>query len=308
MWKPFHHPDISLPIIRRRIGIELLEMLDIMGDVATQGAWAFLQNRSYPNKTAYYQVVSRLSKQGLIVREQGVNTPLLKISKHGESFLDIHLQPERCWNRKWNGIWYLLLYDVPEADRSYRNVLRQFLKKQRMGCFQKSVWITPHDIRPQYDDLDSAAAIGVFACLFEAKTVLGMPSEKVVEDSWDFDHLHVIQKRFCEIYTENLEILHGSAIPAPEMLMRLAAEEIDAFRSAFAFDPLLPNQLLPGDYKGKDVYDLHRYPRLKPGFLPQQLHSKLSRTSLHCALAKPEVLIHPREIPWCSVFDRIKKL
>jgi len=258
MWKAFHHPDISLPIVKRRIGMELLEMLDMLGDVAAQGAWAFLQNRSYPNKTAYHQAVSRLSKQGLIVREQGLNTPHLKISKNGENLLDIHLQPERWWDRKWNGIWYLLLYDVPETDRSYRNILRQFLKKQRMGCFQKSVWITPYDIRPQYDDLDSAAAIGVFACLFEAKTVLGMPAEKVVGASWDFDRLHIIQKRFCDVYTENLEILHGSVIPEPEMLMRLAAEEINAFRSAFSCDPLLPNQLLPRNYNGKEVYDLHK--------------------------------------------------
>jgi len=43
MWQAFHHPDISLPVVRRRIGLELVEMLDILGDVAIHGGWAFLQ-------------------------------------------------------------------------------------------------------------------------------------------------------------------------------------------------------------------------------------------------------------------------
>ena len=257
MWKAFHHPDISLPVVRRRIGIDLLEMLDIFGDVAVHGAWAFLQNRSYPNRTAYTQAVNRLSKQGLIVKKQGLDAPKLKISEEGAGRLDAYMQPERRWSRKWNGIWYLLLYDIPEVNRSYRNVLRQFLKKQRMGCFQKSVWITPYDIRPQYADLDEGAAIGSFACLFEARTVLGMPAKNVVRESWDFDRLYEIHRRFLDVYSENLEILQRAGVPDLNMLMRLAAEEIDAFRSAFVQDPLLPGQLLPHDYVGKEVYDLH---------------------------------------------------
>lgn len=257
MWQAFHHPDISLPVVRRRIGLELVEMLEILGDVAIHGGWAFLQNRSYPNRNAYRRALGRLSEQGLIVKERGLDTPVLRISEEGVDSLEAYFRPEKCWNRKWSGIWYLLVYDVPETDRSYRNVLRQFLKRQRMGCFQKSVWITPHDIRPQYADLDEAAALGAFACLFEARTVLGMAAERVVWESWDFDRLYEIQKRFCEVYGENLEILRGFATPGQNALMRLAAEEIDAYRSAFVLDPLLPSPLLPQDYKGKEAHNLH---------------------------------------------------
>jgi len=257
MWKPFHHPDISLPVVRRRIGLELLEMLDLFGDISVHGAWAFLHNRTCPDRQAYNQAIYRLSKQGLIVKEQGLDTPQLKISQEGEGLLEAYLRPDKWWSRKWNGIWYLLLYDVPEVDRSYRNVLRQFLKTQRMGCFQKSVWITPHDIRPQYADLDEGAALGTFACLLEARTVLGMPSETVVLESWDMEGLYAIQQRFCDVYSENLEILHGLGTPDVDVLMRLVAEEVDAFRSAFVLDPLLPSSLLPQDYAGRKAYELH---------------------------------------------------
>lgn len=257
MWKAFHHPDFSLPVVKRRIGLELLEMLEVLGDVAVHGAWAFLENRTYPNRKALVQAVGRLSKQGLVVKRRGLDTPVLQLTDQAGSQLENYFQPERFWNRKWNGIWYLLMYDIPEIDRAYRNTLRMFLKRQRMGCFQKSVWIASHDIRPQYADLDEAAALGAFACVFEAKTVLGMPPYKVVESAWDFERLYEIQQRYCNVFSANLEILDGMPTPALGMLMRLAAEEVDAYRSAFVLDPLLPAQLLPRDYQGKTVYDLH---------------------------------------------------
>lgn len=268
MWEAFHHPDRSFPVVRRRIGLELLELLDVFGDMAIHGAWAFLNHRTYPNQRALDQAVGRLSKQGLMVKRQGLDTPLLKLSATAKESMEVYFHPEKRWNRSWNGIWYVLVYDVPEVDRSYRNILRQFLKTQRMGCFQKSVWITPYDIRPQYSDLEQAAAVEVFACLFEARTVLGMPAEKVVLESWDFDRLYEIQKRFCEVYTINLELLDGLTVPDLDTLMRLAAEEIDAYRSAFVLDPLLPNQLLPKNYQGKKAYALHKK-------LTTQLRSKL---------------------------------
>ncbi len=243
-------------------------MLDILGDVAIHGGWAFLKNRSYPNRNAYRRALGRLSEQGLIVKERGLDTPVLRISEGGADLLEAYFHPDKWWNRKWSGIWSLLVYDIPEVDRSYRNVLRQFLKRQRMGCFQKSVWITPRDIRPQYADLNEAAALGAFACLFEARTVLGMSAERVVWESWDFDRLYEIQKRFCEVYGENMEILQGSTTPDLNVLMQLAAEEIDAYRSAFVLDPLLPNELLPRDYKGKEAFKLHQA-------ITKQIRSKL---------------------------------
>lgn len=258
MWKAFHHPDVSLPVVKRRIGLELLELLEVLGDVAVHGAWAFLHNRTYPNPKALEQAIGRLSKQGLVVKRQGLKTPFLRLADDADKVLENYFQPEKFWNRKWDGIWYLLMYDIPESDKAYRNTLRQFLRRQRMGCFQKSVWVAAHDIRPQYADLDEAAALGAFACLFEARTVLGMPSEKVVRESWDFDRIYDIQSRFCDIYSANLQLLQGVVALGMDDLMRLAAEEIDAFRSAFVLDPLLPGQLLPTDYKGRDVIALHR--------------------------------------------------
>ncbi|VGO15020.1 hypothetical protein PDESU_03600 [Pontiella desulfatans] len=258
MWCAFHHPDISLPLVRRRIGQELLETLEFLGDMSLHHMHAVMRNETAPDNKARNRAINRLAKQGLTVVRQGLDTPLLAISEVGEESLPDYARPERWWNRKWNGIWYLLVFDVPEIDRAYRNTLRAFLKRMRLGCFQKSVWITPHDIRPEYADLEEAAAVDAFACLFEAKTVLGMPSAKVVWESWDMDRLYDIQSRYCGFCTENLDVLRGGVSFGQEELLGLVSVELEAFRSAFLFDPLLPGDLLPRDYKGREAYSLHR--------------------------------------------------
>ena len=149
-----------------------------------------------------------------------------------------------------------MVYDVPEADRVYRNVLRRFLKRLHLGCLQQSVWVTPHDIRPEFDDLSSAASVNAFAYLFESKTVLGLSGQSVVEDAWDFDELNAVQERYCQVAVQNMEQL-SSAVYTPEELTALLRLSLDAYHSAMTNDPLLPRVLHPKGYLGEKVYSLH---------------------------------------------------
>ena len=257
-WIEFHHPDISWPVIRRRAGVEIMEMLDLASTFLTRGGWGLLNQACYPNQAAFLNATSRLRKSGLIVkRSEGAKTPELILSDTGKGTLPDYFTPEIMWKRKWNGIWYLLIYDVPEVDRRYRNVLRQFLKRMRMGCLQQSVWVTPQDIRPDFEDLTTAANLDAFAYLFEAKTVLGLSAGQVVEDAWNFDRLYLLQEHYCSVMEGNIDRLGRSQYDGEELaaLMRMALE---AYHSVFSEDPLLPTQLYPSGYQGKTALSLHR--------------------------------------------------
>ena len=257
-WITFHHPDISWPVIRRRASIELMELLELSSLFLSRGGWAVVNRSCYPNKAAYQNAVSRLRKSGLIVqRTDGAETPELILTNAGKQSIPSYFKPEQQWGKRWNGIWYLMMYDVPETDKKYRNTLRQFLKQKHMGNLQKSVWVTPHDIRPEFDDLIKAASLDEFAYLFEAKTVLGMPSNQVVEDAWNFDRINLLQERYCEVARQNIEQLKASEYSG-EQLAVLARMATEAYHAAFMDDPLLPSSLLPANYVGKDVLKLHR--------------------------------------------------
>ncbi len=235
-----------------------MELFDLAGVFLSRGGWGVLSRNCYPSQRTYYNATRRLRNRGLVAsRSVGGKTPVLQLTDEGRDYLPAYFRPEKSWNRKWNGIWYLFVYDVPEADRKYRDVLRQFLRRLHLGCLQQSVWITPNDIRPEYDDLAEAAGVNSFAYLFESRTVLNMPQRRVVESAWDFELLYEIQNHYCEVFGENLDRLESGTVDA-ERLAQLLKNALCAYRSAFELDPLLPKSLWPADYRGEQVYSLHR--------------------------------------------------
>ena len=48
-------------------------------------------------------------------------------------------------HRKWNGSWWMVIFDIPHDQRKKRNALRHFIKRLGMVQLQKSVWIYPFD-------------------------------------------------------------------------------------------------------------------------------------------------------------------
>ncbi|MEE9369376.1 MAG: PaaX family transcriptional regulator C-terminal domain-containing protein [Pontiella sp.] len=258
-WIPFHHPDISFPVVRRRMAMEMVELLNAASCFASRGGWAVLNRACYPNRKLYREATYRLRNKGLIIKqsEDATKTPQLVLTKEGELTLPAFMAPEKFWNRKWNDIWYMLIYDVPEVDRHYRDVLRQFLKRLRLGCLQQSVWITPCDIRPEFDDLVKGASVDAFAYLFESRTVLGLPSRRVVDDAWNFDRLYNIQLHFCQVLEKNLERLADDP-GSPEELAFLMRMSLDGLQAAYVEDPLLPRALLPSAYQGEKAFQKYQ--------------------------------------------------
>ncbi len=47
--------------------------------------------------------------------------------------------------KKWNGKWFLVFFDVPEIQKNKRNYLRNFLIKIGFYQYQKSVYIFPYE-------------------------------------------------------------------------------------------------------------------------------------------------------------------
>jgi len=188
-WKSFHHPDWSLPVVKRRLSEEWIDLMKDVGKMLATHGHALAWNKSYPSQTAYKMAMSRLRKSGLLVRHHDDGKlPTLTLTPQAHERLPAYHRPDELWDTRWNGIWYMLIFDVPEKERHYRDTLRGFLKQLRMGYLQKSVWVTPRDIRPEYDDLEQAANVHAISYLLESRTVLHRETSEIVENSWNFEH------------------------------------------------------------------------------------------------------------------------
>ncbi len=256
----FHHPDFCPRIVVRRAAEELFDLTVGMVE------WVFSRGRAglvfplstKPGETRYRMAQHRIRKAGFVAyRRTRGQPPVLRLTPEGERRVPDILRPERRWNRTWSGRWQMLVYDVPETQRVYRNHLRSFLKRMRMGRLQNSVWITPDDIRPEYADLAEAAATGDYAMLVEARPVLGMTGVRVAEIAWDFERLAAGHAWYVAAVDGAVQQV-ARAAPSRDEGWALLRRDLNAYLAVMSDDPLLPRKLWPGGYRGPDVVAAHR--------------------------------------------------
>lgn len=86
---------------------------------------------------------NRLKQKGLIQYLREKET-LPKITKLGENRLK-RIIPFYDKERIWDGLIYVISYDLPRKKNKERDYLRRYLKKINCGMLQQSIWITPYN-------------------------------------------------------------------------------------------------------------------------------------------------------------------
>jgi DNA-binding transcriptional regulator PaaX len=109
-------------------------------------------------RTAYYlkrrgdiRFVTRQGKKYIELTRQGLNR-LEKI----ENF---HRRELKHRPEAWDGKWRIIIFDIPESERVLRDALRRKLREYDCAHLQKSVWVSPYEIR---DDIRALRKEGGF--------------------------------------------------------------------------------------------------------------------------------------------------
>jgi len=96
-----------------------------------------------PNETSkkkVYDTMFRLTGQGLVE----LANDRYSISEEGKILI-------HTIDKKRDGIWKIILFDIPETKRSVRNVLRSKLTSLGFKKWQNSIWISPYTIAPEIE-------------------------------------------------------------------------------------------------------------------------------------------------------------
>lgn len=98
------------------------------------------------------QSLAKLERAGFIVRKNRMDGYFVLTSK-GE----MRAKREKIENtriarpKKWDGLWRLIMFDVPEEKRKERQAINFALKKIGCAQYQKSVFITPFPCEEEID-------------------------------------------------------------------------------------------------------------------------------------------------------------
>jgi len=92
-------------------------------------------------KKMFQQRISRLKRQGYLRKTENS----WELTPKGRIEIIKIILWKKLQNKKWDGKWRVIIFDIPEMSRRDRDFLRRELKWIGFIELQKSVWIFPFD-------------------------------------------------------------------------------------------------------------------------------------------------------------------
>ncbi|MCF6314359.1 MAG: hypothetical protein L3J39_18065 [Verrucomicrobiales bacterium] len=203
------------------------------------------------------RVVRRLESEHLLETQGGdCLDRVVLLTEKGRQMIVGDRDPEKEWQKAWDGIWRMVLFDIPETQRELRRELRGVLHAHHFGCFQQSVWLSPHTMDAINQMLAKKRAGLARFTLMEGRLLFGEKDTDVVASSWDFPKLnrkYEVYIQFVKKHLDNKKKSH-QIINSDNVL----AMEKSLWESAVRLDPLLPEALLPKGYLGQKANSLRK--------------------------------------------------
>jgi phenylacetic acid degradation operon negative regulatory protein len=155
---------------------------------------------------------------------------------------------------RWRGSFHALLYQVPEADRAFRDLLRRNAVLAGYGLLQQGVLIALTD---QTEALaETLARRPPSATVYSAELRLQLPdARRAAAGAWA---LHDVERRYLRHCRDLRTALENSAHqPEPSgAAVRRLAELINGPMIDTLFEPNLPAELLPTGWPRGQLFEL----------------------------------------------------
>ena len=95
-----------------------------------------------------------LKRSGYVQKREKKNQSFFHLTPKGKLQIMKYLHLERLKLDKWDGRWRIVIFDLPERLKKWRNYLRTELKNNfGFWPLQESVYITPHPVTGDLDML-----------------------------------------------------------------------------------------------------------------------------------------------------------
>lgn len=116
------------------------------------------------------QAFKRLEKQKLIlIKEEGDKVRIELSEKGKKKVLMYNLDEMKLKQDKWDKIWRIVIFDIPEEKKNARDFLRLKMKELGFYLLQRSVLVTPWDCRKEIDFIKHFYEVDKYVNLIEAK-------------------------------------------------------------------------------------------------------------------------------------------
>lgn len=141
----------------RKLGKDSLKIMNALLDVGAMAfsdfieiAWKYKMPWNY---RGFFLKLYNLQRRGYIVKRKKNNNSFFHLTPKGKLRILKYLQLERLKIKKWDGRWRVIIFDLPESIKKWREYLRNELKGLGFYPLQESVYVTPYPVTGELDIL-----------------------------------------------------------------------------------------------------------------------------------------------------------
>lgn len=196
--------------------------------------------------------LQKLEKEGLIDGQENNKTnenPSYRLTEAGLKSIMLNFPVFRFTHEKWDQMFRILSYEIPEKKRELRDKLRREVASWGLGPWHRSFWLTPHPIIPSLKELVSKKAEEQYIQAFESKQAFG-DTDILIEKVWGKSKL---ENTYRKLFKKWHEVLSKDQDKAKKMSL-VVNSYIDVLKS----DPGLPVELVGEKWIGYEAINLFR--------------------------------------------------
>ena len=222
---------------------ELFEDVAGVGGLVAEGhkqLYGFVPRRY--KRSYFLKTVSEMLATGQINKVIKDGQPYFCLTGKGKKGIERDFPIFKIAEKKWDGSWRVVVFDIPEKKKKVRRTLRAKLLELGFGMMQWSVYISPHDIIYDLKEFLDTSGLAEHAFVLESRTLLVKDQKALAMRIWKLDKLN--QK-----YEKLLESVNDSVEKSDIEKKKLYSQYLDILVQ----DPILPRQLLPKDWMGSKV-------------------------------------------------------
>ncbi|PIP17727.1 MAG: CRISPR-associated endonuclease Cas2 [Parcubacteria group bacterium CG23_combo_of_CG06-09_8_20_14_all_35_9] len=133
--------------------------------------------KSKREKNRFYTTIRRLKKDKYFqIKKDGRKLKYLLTPKGKTKVLKAKGKLKR--EKKWDGKWRMVVFDIPEKKRKNRDIFRNGLQEFGFKMLQKSVWISPYPVLGEIEDLAKDYFVKFYINLLVVESIEG--EEKLI--------------------------------------------------------------------------------------------------------------------------------
>lgn len=191
--------------------------------------------------TSFLSVASKLLATGDIKRAvDSVGRVYLELTSVGRGNFKRRF-PLFMQNRKWDGYFMIVVFDIEEKNRSVRQRLRHKLEELGFGMLQKSVWISPYHFEEDMKKFLDSNGLGDSALILTARKLLMKDLRDFARRVWNVDE---VNKGYLNVLNFIRKVREGEGLSRIEVKKRALTQYLDNL----VIDPMLPKEFLPPNW------------------------------------------------------------